>query len=82
MLAWHLALLTAIPHAADLPVLLDNPFLRVDRERRKRLLPFLQSLARARQVILFSHEGWIPSEVAHIVPLARANDRLPSVAVA
>jgi len=81
MLAWHLALLTAIPQASAVPLLLDNPFLRVDGERRKRLLPFLQSLARTHQVILFSHEAWIPPEVAHIVPLARANERIPSSAV-
>ncbi len=82
MLAWHLALLTALPQASAVPLLLDNPFLRVDGERRKRLLPFLQSLARTHQVILFSHEAWIPPEVAHIVPLARANERIPSSAVA
>lgn len=82
MLAWHLALLTAIPQLSAVPLLLDNPFLRVDGERRKRLLPFLQSLARTHQVILFSHAAWIPSEAAHIVPLARANNRTPSAAVA
>ncbi len=82
MLAWHLALLAAIPQAPSVPLLLDDPFLRVDGERRKRLLPFLQSLARTHQVILFSHEAWIPPEVAHIVPLARAIDRLPSSKVA
>jgi uncharacterized protein YhaN len=82
MLAWHLALLTTTPQLSAVPLLLDDPFLRVDRERRKRLLPFLQSLARAHQIILFSHAAWIPSEAAHIVPLARANNRTPSAAVA
>ncbi len=82
LLAWHLALLSAIPQTSAVPLLLDDPFLRVDRERRRRLLPFLQSLARTHQVILFSHEAWIPSGVAHIVPLARDNDCVPSSALA
>jgi hypothetical protein len=77
ILAWHLALLTTVPQVSSVPILLDDPFLRVDGERRKRLLPFLQSLARTHQVILFSREAWIPSDLAHIVPLARAIDRLP-----
>ncbi|HEX4922412.1 MAG TPA: hypothetical protein VFV92_16935, partial [Candidatus Bathyarchaeia archaeon] len=74
MLAWHLALLSAIPQALGVPLLLDDPFLHLDGERRKRLLPFLQALARTHQVILFSHQAWIPSGAAHIVPLARLND--------
>jgi uncharacterized protein YhaN len=82
MLAWHLALLSVVPEAPSLPLLLDDPFLRVDGERRKRLLPLLQSLARTHQVILFSRDAWIPSEGAHIVPLARAIDRLPPSKVA
>ncbi len=82
VLAWHLALLSVIPQASAVPFLLDDPFARVDGERRKRLLPFLQSLARTHQVILFSHEAWIPSGVAHIVPLARANGCIPSSALA
>ncbi len=82
MLAWHLALLTATPQLSAVPLLLDNPFLRVDGERRKRLLPILQSLARAHQIILFSHAAWIPSEAAHIVPLTRTTNRTPSAAVA
>jgi ABC-type Mn2+/Zn2+ transport system ATPase subunit len=82
LLAWHLALLTVMPQAPSVSLLLDEPFLRVDGERRKRLLPFLQSLARTHQVILFSQDAWIPPEAAHIVPLARAIDRLPSSKVA
>jgi uncharacterized protein YhaN len=82
MFAWHLALLTATPQLFAAPLLLDNPFLRVDGERRKRLIPFLQSLARAHQVILFSHSAWIPPEATHIVPLTRATHRTPSAAVA
>jgi uncharacterized protein YhaN len=82
MLAWHLALLTAIPQASSVPLLLDDPFVRVDGERRKRLIPFLQSLARTHQVVLFSHEAWIPTDVANVVPLARANNRTPSSGVA
>lgn len=82
MLAWHLALLTATPQLSAVPLLLDNPFIRMDGERRKRLLPFLQSLARTHQVILFSHTVWIPAEAAHIIPLARATNRTPSAAVA
>ncbi len=82
LLAWHLALLTVMPQAPSVPLLLDEPFLRVDGERRKRLLPFLQSLARTHQVILFSQDAWIPPEVAHTIPLARAIDRLPSSKVA
>ena len=82
MLAWHLALLSVIPKASGLPLLLDEPFLRLDGERRKRLLPLLQTLARTHQVILFSHQAWISSEVAHIVPLARSSDRTPSSVVA
>jgi uncharacterized protein YhaN len=82
MFAWHLALLTVIPPASSVPLLLDDPFLHVDGERRKRLLPFLQSLARTQQVVLFSHDAWVPSEVAHIVPLAHAIDRPPSSGVA
>jgi len=82
MLSWHLALLTVIPQLSAVPLLLDNPFLRVDGERRKRLLPILQTLARTHQVILLSQAAWIPSEAAHIVPLARANNRTPSAAVA
>jgi len=78
MLAWHLALLTGIPKTPFLPLLLDDPFLRVDGERRKRLLPLLQTLAQTHQVILFSRDAWIPSEGAHIVPLARAIDRSPT----
>jgi DNA repair exonuclease SbcCD ATPase subunit len=81
MLAWHLALLSANPKASAVPLLLDDPFLRVDGERRRRLLPFLESLARTHQVILFSHEAWIPSEMAHIVPLPCANDSTPSSAL-
>ena len=71
VLAWHLALLAVSLQGSAVPLLLDNPFLCVDLERRRRLLPFLQSLARTRQVILFSHEAWIPPESAHIVPVAR-----------
>lgn len=82
LLAWHLALLTVVPQAPVVPLLLDEPFLRVDGERRRRLLPFLQSLARTHQLILFSHDAWIPPEAAHIVPLARAIDRIPSSKVA
>jgi len=82
LLAWHLALLTVVPQAPSVPLLLDEPFLRVDGERRKRLLPLLQSLARTHQVILFSQDAWIPSEAAQIIPLARAIDRLPSSKVA
>ena len=82
MLAWHLALLSAIPQTSAVPLLLDDPFLRVDGERRSRLLPLLQSLARTHQVILFSHEAWIPSGGAHVIPLARADDGIPSLALA
>jgi energy-coupling factor transporter ATP-binding protein EcfA2 len=71
MLAWHLALLAAIARTSAAPLLLDNPFLCLDGERRKHLLPCLQSLARTRQVILFSHDAWIPSQAAHIVALDR-----------
>jgi uncharacterized protein YhaN len=71
MLAWQLALLAVCLQDSAVPLLLDNPFLRVDPERRKRLLPFLQRLARTHQVILFSHEAWIPPESAHIVLLSR-----------
>jgi uncharacterized protein YhaN len=70
-LAWHFALLAAVPQTSAVPILLDNPFLCVDRERRTRLLPCLQSLARTRQVILFAHEAWIPSGAAHIIALER-----------
>jgi uncharacterized protein YhaN len=80
-LAWHLALLTAIPQATSVPLLLDEPFLRMDAERRKRLIPFLQSLARTHQIILLSHDAWIPPEVANIVHLARPNNRAASPAV-
>ncbi|HWU40467.1 MAG TPA: hypothetical protein VN203_22695, partial [Candidatus Acidoferrum sp.] len=62
--------------------ILDEPFLRLDGERKKRLLPFLLTLARTHQIIFFSNQAWIPSEVAHIVPLARLNDRPPSPVVA
>ena len=71
VLAWHLALLAVSLQGSPVPLLLDNPFQGVDLERRRRLLPFLQSLARTHQVILFSHEAWIPPESAHTVPLAR-----------
>ncbi len=77
-LAWHLALLTAIPPASAVPLLLDNPFLRMDKERRTRLLPFLRSLARTHQVVLLDHEAWIPSTAAHVIPLAAAHNRTPS----
>jgi DNA repair exonuclease SbcCD ATPase subunit len=82
VLAWHLALLSTFPQASVVPLLLDDPLLRVDGERRRRLLPLLQSLSRTHQVILFSHEAWIPSAMAHIVPLAGANDCLPSSVLA
>jgi len=70
VLAWHLALLAVSLQGSPVPLLLDNPFQGMDPERRKRLLPLLQSLARTHQLILFSHEAWIPPESAHIVPLA------------
>ncbi len=82
MLAWHLALLTTTPQLSAVPPLFDNPFLRVDGERRKRLIPFLQSLARARQIILFSHAAWIPAEAAHLVLLVRSTHRTHSIAAA
>lgn len=69
-LAWHLALLAAVTRTSAVPLLLDEPFLGVDGGRRTRLLPCLRSLARTRQVILFSHDAWIPAEAAHIVSLA------------
>ena len=81
MLVWHLALLDVNSHASDAPLLLDDPFLGLDEKRRKRLVPILQSLADTRQVILFSHEAWIPSGVDHIVPLARAIDSIPASAL-
>jgi hypothetical protein len=71
VLAWHLALLAVSLQGSPVPLLLDNPFQGVDLERRKRLLPFLQSLARTHQVILFSHEAWIPPGSAHVVALDR-----------
>jgi uncharacterized protein YhaN len=80
-LVWHLALLGVNSHAADAPLLLDDPFLGLDEERRRRLVPILQSLACTHQVILFSHEAWIPSGVGHIVPLARALDSIPPSAL-
>ena len=69
-LAWHLALLAAVTRTSAVPLLLDEPFLGVDGARRTRLLPCLRSLSRTRQVILFSHEAWIPPEAAHIISLA------------
>jgi len=82
MLAWHLALLSTFPQASAVPLLLDDALLHMDGERRRRLLPVLQSLARTHQVILFSHDAWIPSAVAHIVPLAGANNGVPVAAPA
>jgi DNA repair exonuclease SbcCD ATPase subunit len=70
-LAWHLALLAVALPGTPVPLLLDNPFACMDPARRKRLLPFLQSLARSHQAILFSHEAWISPEAAHIVALDR-----------
>jgi ABC-type Mn2+/Zn2+ transport system ATPase subunit len=81
-LTWHLALLMAIPQASSVPLLLDEPFLRMDAERRKRLIPFLQSLAHTHQIILFSRDAWIPPEMANHVHLARANNRTPPAGIA
>ena len=71
ILAWHLALLAAVGQTSAVPLLLDDPFLGVDGERRTRLLPFLRSLARTRQVILFSRDAWMSPEAAHVVALDR-----------
>jgi len=62
-----------------LPLLLDDPFVDLDQDRRQKMLAVLEKLSLEHQVILFSHDQKLLGKAArdrwHVLPLEQQQSR-------
>ena len=62
-----------------LPLLLDDPFVNLDQERRQKMLVVLEKLSLEHQVIVFSHDPKLLGKAArerwHVLPLDQQQSR-------
>jgi len=62
-----------------LPLLLDDPFVNLDQERRQKMLAVLEKLSLEHQIILFSHDQKLLGKAArdrwHVLPLDQQRSR-------
>jgi uncharacterized protein YhaN len=62
-----------------LPLLLDDPFVNLDQDRRQKMLAVLEKLSLEHQIILFSHDRKLLGKAArdrwHVLPLDQQQSR-------
>lgn len=69
-LAARVALVDVLASSVRPPLLLDDPFVTFDRERRRRALDWLRELSQERQVLLFTWDEDVASHADAVVRLA------------
>ena len=68
-LAQYLAMVDTLDPAGHFPLVLDEPFLTLDAERRDLVYSALQECSRRRQVVLLTCQKFLTSPSDHIVLL-------------
>jgi|GEM_PF-3022948 hypothetical protein len=68
-LAQYLAMIETLDPTGRFPLVLDEPFLNLDPERRTLLYDSLRELARQRQVVIFTCQQFLTSPGDHLVRL-------------
>lgn len=72
-----LALLDQLSSSQKLPLFLDDPFVNFDHARRKKAIDLLYTLAKERQIFLFTYDPWyveLLGKEAHFINLEVMNE--------